>query len=84
MCYFTSRLIYRYEFIAFLKSEVTTAVEPSVVLADPDLNDKEWWNNLLQNDDCQLQYWNRYYSYLEKKPAWSLKAVNDINDSTLL
>lgn len=70
------------EFISFLKSEVTTVVEPSVVLANPDLDDKEWWNKFLANDDCQQQYWKRYYDYLERKPSWSLKAINDINDST--
>lgn len=67
-------------FSNFLFSEVTAYTEPSIGVCDPALEDKTWWDELKKN--INLNYWNRYYYYLLKKPNWSIQAVNDINSST--
>ena len=66
----------------FLQREVTASTEPAVIVVNPDLQNKTWWDDLLADDSFKPEYWNRYYDYLNNKPTWSLKAVRDLDDST--
>ena len=69
-------------FKKFLFSEVTAYTEPSVGVCDPNLEDKNWWDELKQDPKFKPEYWSRYYDYLLKKPSWSITAVEEINSST--
>lgn len=70
-------------FKTFLFSEVTAYTEPSIIISKEEPGEtRDWWNKLKQDDSFSPQYWQRYYTYLNKKPAWSIKAITDIDDST--
>ena len=69
-------------FKKFLFSEVTAYTEPSIGVCDPNLEDKTWWDELKRDPAFKPEYWDRYYDYLLKKPAWSITAVEEINSST--
>ena len=69
-------------FKQFLYREITAYTEPSIGLIDKNLDDKTWWINLREEDSFQPEYWQRYYDYLNRKPSWSLTAIQDIDTST--
>ena len=69
-------------FKKFLQREVTASVEPSVIIASPEIKNKIWWSELLKNDSFYPEYWSRYYDYLCNKPSWSIKAAMDLDEST--
>ena len=69
-------------FAQFLFREVTAYTEPSVGIVSPELDDKTWWDDLKKSDEFVPEYWQRYYDYLNRKPSWSLTAVQDIDSST--
>ena len=69
-------------FKKFLFSEVTAYTEPSIGVCDPNLEDKTWWDELKHDPAFKPEYWDRYYNYLLKKPAWSITAVEEIDSST--
>lgn len=69
-------------FKQFLYREITAYTEPSIDLIDKNLDDKTWWINLREEDSFQPEYWQRYYDYLNRKPSWSLTAIQDIDTST--
>lgn len=66
----------------FLFKEITAYTEPAVGGISPELDDKTWWNELKNSEDFTAEYWQRYYHYLNRKPSWSLTAVQDIDSST--
>ena len=69
-------------FKQFLYREVTAYTEPSIGVVDKDLDDKTWWDELRREDSFQPEYWQRYYNYLNRKPSWSLTAIQEIDTST--
>ena len=66
----------------FLFREVTAYTEPSVGGISPAIEDKTWWSELKASEGFVAEYWQRYYHYLNRKPSWSLTAVQDIDFST--
>lgn len=66
----------------FLLSEVKVPINPVVSMTDVTVKDKKWFSELKKNRGRSLEYWRRYYDYLNRKPSWSLDAVRDIDDST--
>lgn len=66
----------------FLFREVTAYTEPSVGGISPAIEDKTWWSELKASEGFVAEYWQRYYHYLNRKPSWSLTAVQDIDSST--
>lgn len=66
----------------FLLSEITVYSEPTIVLATDEIRQDPWWDSLKKLDPQSLEYWTRYYNYMRGKPSWSIKAVDDIDDST--
>lgn len=69
------------QFQNFLLSEITVFTEEAIEIASPDLEDKTWYTDLF-NNDFNPQYWSRYRNFLRLKPSWSMKAIEDIDDST--
>lgn len=69
-------------FKQFLFREVTAYTAPAIGVLDDNLDDKTWWDDLRKDDAFLPEYWQRYYHYLRKKPAWSLSAVDEIDRST--
>ncbi len=67
---------------AFLLKEVKVPIEPVSVIVDTSVKDKKWFTNLKRKQGNKLEYWRRYYDYLNRKPSWSLEAVTKIDDST--
>lgn len=66
----------------FLFAEVTAYTEPSIGVIDPDLDDKNWWSELNQDENFKSEYWERYHEYVMRKPNWSIVEIDDINKST--
>ena len=66
----------------FLIAEVKIPIDPVTVIVDTAVKDKKWFTNLKQEKRYLLEYWSRYSDYLKHKPAWSLDAVADIDEST--
>lgn len=69
-------------FAQFLFREITAYTEPSIGVVSPELDDKTWWSKLKKTEKFIPEYWQRYYDYLNRKPSWSLTAVQDIDSST--
>lgn len=69
-------------FAQFLFREITAYTEPSIGVVSPELDDKTWWSKLKKSEKFIPEYWQRYYDYLNRKPSWSLTAVQDIDSST--
>lgn len=69
-------------FRTFLFSEVTAFTEPAVGVINPSITDRTWWSELREREPFIPQYWQRYHDYLNRKPSWSLDAVQDIDAST--
>ena len=69
-------------FAQFLFREITAYTEPSTGVVSPELDDKTWWSKLKKSEKFIPEYWQRYYDYLNRKPSWSLTAVQDIDSST--
>lgn len=67
---------------AFLLKEVKVPITPVTVMADKTVKDKKWFTNLKNKDRSRLEYWRRYYNYLNHKPSWSLDAIANIDEST--
>lgn len=65
----------------FLLAEVKVPIDPVVIISDTTVKDKKWFTNLKKSGKS-LEYWRRYYDYLNRKPAWTLDAVTDIDNST--
>ena len=66
----------------FLNEEITVYSEPTIVLTTEEIKRDPWWDNLRQSGESNLAYWRRYYDYMRAKPGWSIKAIDDIDDST--
>lgn len=66
----------------FLNSEITVYSEPTIVLTTEEIRRDPWWEEFRKTNSNTLEYWIRYYNYMREKPAWSIKAVDDIDDST--
>lgn len=66
----------------FLLKEVKVPIDPVISMADMSVKDKKWFTNLKNTQKRSLEYWRRYYEYLNRKPAWTLDAVRNIDDST--
>lgn len=66
----------------FLLAEVKVPITPKTSLVDNSVKDKKWFTNLKKEKGHLLEYWRRYYDYLNHKPSWSLDAVADIDEST--
>ena len=69
-------------FKQFLFREVTAYTAPAIGVVADDLDDKTWWDDLRKDESFMPEYWQRYYHYLRKKPAWSITAVDEIDRST--
>lgn len=66
----------------FLNEEITVISDPTIVLTTDEVRRDPWWDNLCQSGTINRVYWDRYYSYMRAKPGWSIRAVDDIDDST--
>lgn len=66
----------------FLNEEITVFSDPTIVLTTDEIKRDPWWDNLCQSGTVNLVYWGRYYDYMRSKPGWSIRAVDDIDDST--
>lgn len=66
----------------FLLTEVKVPINPVVAMTDGAIKNKKWFSQLKKNRGRSLEYWRRYYDYLNRKPSWALDAVRDIDDST--
>ena len=66
----------------FLRAEVKVPIDPIHTMAEKHKKDSKWFVELKKNNPGQMEYWSRYYNYLKNKPAWSLDAITDIDDST--
>lgn len=66
----------------FLLNEVKVPISPKVAIVDTPIKDKKWFSNLKKERGNRLEYWRRYYDYLNHKPNWTLDAVADIDEST--
>lgn len=66
----------------FLLAEVKVPINPVVTIADVTVKNKKWFTEIKKNQSRTLEYWRRYYDYLNRKPSWTLDAVRDIDDST--
>ena len=66
----------------FLLTEVKVPINPVVAMTDGAIKNKKWFSQLKKNQGRSLEYWRRYYDYLNRKPSWALDAVRDIDDST--
>ena len=66
----------------FLNEEITVFSDPTIVLTTDEIRRDPWWDNLCQSGTVNLVYWGRYYDYMRAKPGWSIRAVDDIDDST--
>ncbi len=66
----------------FLRAEVKVPIDPIHTMADKRVKDSKWFIEYKRNNIGKMEYWTRYYSYLRSKPAWSLDAITDIDDST--
>lgn len=66
----------------FLNSEITVFSEPTIVLTTDEIKQNPWWDSFRKTEPRKLEYWTRYYNYMRGKPGWSIKAVDDIDDST--
>lgn len=66
----------------FLLAEVKVPINPVVAITDVTVKNKKWFSELKKNQSRYLEYWRRYYDYLNRKPSWTLDAVRDIDDST--
>lgn len=66
----------------FLLREVKVPINPVVAMTDVAVKNKKWFSQLKKIQGKSLEYWRRYYDYLNRKPSWALDAVRDIDDST--
>jgi hypothetical protein len=66
----------------FLKTEVKIPVAPVHIMVDKSLKDSKWFYTFKSERGHLMEYWRRYYDYLNQKPSWSLDAITDIDDST--
>jgi hypothetical protein len=67
---------------AFLKAEVKIPVDPVHIMVDKTVKDSKWFYNYKKENGHHMEYWRRYYDYLNQKPSWSLDAITDIDEST--
>lgn len=66
----------------FLLAEVKVPIKPVVAMTDVTVKNKKWFSDFKKDQGRSLEYWRRYYDYLNRKPSWTLDAVRDIDDST--
>lgn len=66
----------------FLMDEVKVPIEPVHIMKGETVKNQKWYSNLRKQNRIHFEYWRRYYDYLNQKPAWTLNAVTDIDDST--
>ena len=66
----------------FLVTEVKIPVEPVHIMVDKSVKDSKWFYTYRKEKGHLMEYWRRYYDYLNQKPSWSLDAITDIDDST--
>lgn len=65
----------------FLLREVQMPISPVVMISTPKIKDKKWFSKYRESSNT-LEYWRRYFDYLNRKPSWTLDAVTDIDNST--
>lgn len=66
----------------FLRTEVKVPIDPIHTMADKRIKNSKWFVEYKKSNPRKMEYWTRYYNYLKNKPAWSLDAIADIDDST--
>jgi hypothetical protein len=66
----------------FLLDEVKVPIDPVHIMMGEKVRDKKWFTKYRYEKQHLIEYWRRYYDYLNQKPAWTLAAVTDIDDST--
>lgn len=66
----------------YLMKEVKVPIDPVTVMVAENIKDKKWFTNMRQHNSRKLEYWRRYYDYLEHKPSWSQDAIANIDEST--
>lgn len=70
------------QFRLFLLSEITVYTETGIGIISPEVEDNMWYTDLCADINYNPQYWTRYRNYLRLKPSWSIKAIDNIDDST--
>jgi hypothetical protein len=63
-----------------LYQEVTQEGSTHPVIATPEVRTRDWWTKI--KDKIKTYYWDRYYSYMESKPGWSITSLIEIDNST--
>jgi len=66
----------------FLQSEITVFSDPTIEITTEEIRQDRWWDEQKSAPSLSAEYWNRYYDYMRLKPSWSIRAINDIDDST--
>lgn len=66
----------------FLQSEITVYSDPTIAITTEEVRQDRWWELQKSNPLFLSEYWSRYYDYMRLKPSWSIRAINDIDDST--
>lgn len=66
----------------FLHSEITVFSDPMIAITTEEVRQDRWWDEQKSDPSLSAEYWNRYYDYMRLKPSWSIRAINDIDDST--
>lgn len=66
----------------FLQSEITVFSDPTIAITTQEIRQERWWDEQKSDPSLLAEYWNRYYDYMRLKPSWSIRAINDIDDST--
>ena len=66
----------------FLQSEITVYSEPTIAITTEEIRRDKWWEEQKSDPSFLSEYWIRYYDYMRLKPSWSIRAIDDIDDST--
>lgn len=66
----------------FLIEEVKIPIDPVHIMVDKKIKDSKWFIQYKKENKHLMEYWRRYYNYLNQKPSWSLDAIMDIDEST--
>lgn len=66
----------------FLLSEITVYSDPTIAITTAEIQQDRWWDVQKADSLFVSEYWNRYYSYMCLKPSWSIRAIDEIDDST--
>lgn len=66
----------------FLQSEITVYSDPTIAITTEEIRRDKWWEEQKSDPSFLSEYWIRYYDYMRLKPSWSIRAIDDIDDST--